>query len=78
MSEFEASGQALPAKAQRVGSKSESSTLRRSYEKEAIAAKNRAIHGQGCWREPQSSRRKPTECDDATLCKPHSVEAHIG
>jgi phage gp16-like protein len=44
MSEFEAVGQALPAKAQRVGGKSESSTSRRSYEKEAIAAKNRAIY----------------------------------
>jgi hypothetical protein len=55
MSEFEAGSQALPAKAQRVGSTSESSTLRWSYEKEAIAAKNRVIYAQGCWREPQPS-----------------------
>jgi hypothetical protein len=54
MSEFEAVGQALPAKAQRVGGRSESSAPRRSFEKEAIAAKNRVIHAHGCWREPQS------------------------
>lgn len=51
MSEFEAVGQALPAIAQRVGGRSESSTSRRSYEKEATAAKNRVIHARVRWRE---------------------------
>jgi hypothetical protein len=54
MPEFEAGGQALSATAQRVGSRSESSALRRSYEKEAFAAKNRVVHAYDCWREPWS------------------------
>jgi hypothetical protein len=66
MSEFEAVGQALSAQAQRVGGRSESSTSRRSYEKEAIAAKNRVIHGRVCWRESQARLGKPTGYDDAT------------
>jgi hypothetical protein len=44
MSELEAAGEALPVKTQRVGGRNESSTPRRTFEKEAIAAKNRVIH----------------------------------
>jgi hypothetical protein len=72
MSEFEAVGQALPAKAQRVGGRSESSTSRRSFEKEAIAAKNRVINAREPGRETQARRGKPAGYGDAT--KRGSVE----
>jgi hypothetical protein len=75
MSEFEAVGQALPAMAQRVGGRSESSTSRRSYEEEANAAKNRAIYARVCWRESQARREKPTEYGGATKRGQRGVEA---
>jgi hypothetical protein len=78
MSEFEAVGQALSAKAQRVGGKSESSTSHRSYEKEAIAAKNPRYLRASTERETRARREKPTECDDAMKRGQRGVEAHIG
>jgi hypothetical protein len=78
MSELAAVGKALPAKAQRVGGKNESSTSRRSYVSKAIAAKKPRYPRADLQRELQARREKPTEDDGATLRRKRNVEAHIG
>jgi hypothetical protein len=52
--------------------------LRRTYEAEAVAAKNRDIQLQRRRREKPHRSKKPTERDCATARLVRNVEAHIG